>query len=387
MRLERVTKRFGRVVAVNEVDLVFPDGRFTALLGPSGSGKTTLLYLVAGIYRPTSGRILFDDRDVTRLNPNERNISIVFQNYALYPHMTVFENIAFPLRLRKADPQLVEKKVREVAEILGIEGLLERYPAQLSGGQQQRVALARALVKEPSVLLLDEPLSNLDALLRIRIRSELKRLQQDLGITAIYVTHDQAEALAMADKVVVIHKGEVQQEADSDTIYNKPRNIFVASFIGNPPANIIKVYVSFKGSEACMQMPGGLEYCVAGARAAKLASLGLREVIVGFRPEHAIISENPHADYATLEGEVYTVEPLGRENVVTVIVDGESIKVIVPPVVKPAPGTRVYVNIEPDKLMVFDPGSEVNIDYIEAGIPVPAEELSPQAEGVGVEEE
>ncbi|RLF66263.1 MAG: sugar ABC transporter ATP-binding protein, partial [Thermoplasmata archaeon] len=189
--LDNVTKKFGRVIAVNEASFKVNDGEFWVLLGPSGSGKTTLLYLISGIYKPTSGRIYFDDVDVTEMPPSERNVGLVFQNYALYPHMTVYENIAFPLRIQKRPQDEIDKKVREIAKMLHIENLLERYPAQLSGGQQQRVALARALVKEPSVLLLDEPLSNLDALLRLYIRAELKRLQRDLGITAIYVTHDQ----------------------------------------------------------------------------------------------------------------------------------------------------------------------------------------------------
>ena len=232
VRLEKVTKRFGRVVALDSVSLVFEDGKFTPLLGPSGSGKTTLLYTVAGIYKPTSGRIYFDGEDVTDLPPNKRNVGLVFQNYALYPHMTVYDNIAFPLRLRKMPERKIDERVREIAKLLHIDELLDRYPSQLSGGQQQRVALARALVKEPTVLLLDEPLSNLDALLRIMIRAELKRLQKDLGITTIYVTHDQAEALSMADTVVVIDKGRIQQVDTPQNVYNRPRNLFVASFIG-----------------------------------------------------------------------------------------------------------------------------------------------------------
>lgn len=378
VRLSRVTKRFGDVYAVREVDLVFPDKGFTALLGPSGSGKTTLLYLIAGIYRPTSGRIYFDEKDVTNLYPNERNVSIVFQNYALYPHMKVFDNIAFPLRLRKESRQVIERKVLEIAEMLGISQLLDRYPSQLSGGQQQRVALARALVKEPSVLLLDEPLSNLDALLRIKIRSELKRLQKDLGITAIYVTHDQSEAMAMADKIVVIHKGVVQQVADPDTIYNKPRNVFVASFIGNPPANLLRVRVAH-GNFPCLQLPGDLEYCVKdSAVSAKLSALSTEEVILAFRPEHALISENPVPEYVSMEAEVYTVEPLGRENIVTLVAGADTVKVIVPPVVKPRPGSKVYINVEWNKVLLFDPATEVNIEYLEVpGVKV-AREANPQ---------
>ncbi|MCE4618050.1 MAG: ABC transporter ATP-binding protein, partial [Desulfurococcales archaeon] len=341
VQLVKVTKRFGSVVAVNNVDLEIPDGRFTALLGPSGSGKTTLLYLIAGIYRPTRGKILFDGKDVTNLKPNERNIGLVFQNYALYPHMKVYDNISFPLRLAKKPKSFIDKKVREIAAMLQIDHLLDRYPAQLSGGQQQRVALARALVKEPSVLLLDEPLSNLDAMLRLKIRSELKRLQKDLGITAIYVTHDQSEALAMADKVVVINNGVIQQEGDPHEVYRNPRNVFVASFIGSPPANIFPVKVDLV-EEPCVILPGG-KYCPKGILAERLKNLGKETVLFGFRPEDATLHEVPRHDGIIMEGEVYTIEPLGREVIVTLKVDGNLVKVIAPPTTTGRISQRVYI--------------------------------------------
>ncbi|MEB3861837.1 MAG: ABC transporter ATP-binding protein [Desulfurococcales archaeon] len=363
VRLEGVTKRFGRVTAVNNVNLTFGDGEFTALLGPSGSGKSTILYLVAGIYKPSKGRIYFGDRDVTDLMPNERNIGLVFQNYALYPHMTVYDNIAFPLKLRKTPPEVIRDKVLEVAKFLHIHELLDRYPAQLSGGQQQRVALARALVKEPEVLLLDEPLSNLDALLRIKIRSELKRIQKELGVTAIYVTHDQSEALAMADKVVVINRGVIQQEAPPDTIYNEPRNVFVASFIGSPPANIFPATMDYT-EEPCINLPGGTRHCVEDEYASVLWRMKPSKVIVGFRPEHAEIVENPVDGRPVIVGEVYTVEPLGRENIVTVASEDIHLKVITPPEVRPEAGELVYVAVEKGKLMLFDPQTEVNLRYI-----------------------
>ncbi len=363
VRLERVTKRFGRVTALHEVSLTFPDGFFAALLGPSGSGKTTLLYLIAGIYKPTSGRIYFDDRDVTRLPPNKRNVGLVFQNYALYPHMTVYDNIAFPLRLRKLPERVIERKVREVAELLHIEKLLDRYPSQLSGGQQQRVAMARALVKEPDVLLLDEPLSNLDALLRLRIRAELKRLQRELGITTIYVTHDQSEALALADVIVVIDRGRVQQVGSPDEIYNKPRNLFVAGFVGFPPANILEAKVVRRGRRGCVVIAGA-EVCPDEPIASRLAAL--EEVVVAFRPEHARIVEEPPEGHAVLEGEVYAVETLGRENIVTVLVGASPVKVVTPPEVRPKTGARVLVAVPTDKLMFFDPETELNLELVEA---------------------
>ncbi|MCE4620976.1 MAG: ABC transporter ATP-binding protein [Desulfurococcales archaeon] len=382
VRLEGVWKVFGNVVAVRNVNLVIEDGEFASILGPSGSGKTTLLYLIAGIYRPTRGRILFDGEDVTDKPPNERNIGLVFQNYALYPHMSVFDNIAFPLKLMGKPRSEIESKVRSIASLLGIEELLDRYPAQLSGGQQQRVALARALVKEPSVLLLDEPLSNLDALLRIRIRSELKKLQEELGITSIYVTHDQSEALAMAEKIAIISNGVLQQVGSPWDVYNRPRNVFVASFIGSPPANLLTVRLT---SAVCLKLPGNLEYCPPTRIARRLAALGTDKVILGFRPEHAVVSEEPIGDYVSLKAEVYTVEMLGRENIITLDAEGNKVKVIVQPMVNPRPGDTLFINIEQDKILLFDPKTEVNIEYLE--LPeAPLEELhgtSSEREDVG----
>ena len=366
VRLKGVTKRFGRVTAVKDINLVFGDGKFTALLGPSGSGKSTILYLIAGIYKPSEGRIYFGDRDVTDLMPNERNIGLVFQNYALYPHMKVYDNIAFPLKLRKTPPEVIRDKVLEVAKFLHISDLLDRYPGQLSGGQQQRVALARALVKEPEVLLLDEPLSNLDALLRIRIRSELKRIQQELGLTAIYVTHDQSEALAMADKIVVINKGVIQQEGTPDVVYNEPRNVFVAGFIGSPPANIFAATVDYTEAP-CINLPGGTRYCVEGDYAKILEKTRSEHIIVGFRPEHAKLTEHPVDGGVVMVGEVYTVEPLGRENIVTVASEDVYLKVITPPDVKPKTGDLAYIVIDKAKLMLFDPETEVNLKYLIEG--------------------
>ncbi|AEM38753.1 ABC transporter-related protein [Pyrolobus fumarii 1A] len=362
VRLVEVSKRFGSVEALKNVTLTFEDGAFTALLGPSGSGKTTLLYIIAGIYKPTSGKVYFGERDVTNLPPNKRNIGLVFQNYALYPHMTVYENIAFPLRLRKLPPSKIDEKVREVAKLLHIEELLDRYPSQLSGGQQQRVAMARALVKEPDVLLLDEPLSNLDALLRVKIRAELKRLQKDLGITTIYVTHDQAEALAMADTVVVIDRGVVQQIGSPDEIYNNPRNLFVATFIGSPPANIITAKVVKRGKEVCAAV-GNTLICPDYKIGVRMANL--EEVVIAFRPEHAEISEAPLEGMVSFEAEVYAVETLGRENIVTLVVGATPVKVVTKPDVRPQLGSRVYINVPIDKLKYFDPETELNLEYIE----------------------
>ncbi|HDJ83484.1 MAG TPA: ABC transporter ATP-binding protein, partial [Desulfurococcaceae archaeon] len=240
VRLENLTKCFGRVIAVNNLNLEIKDGEFVALLGPSGCGKTTTLLMIAGIYKPTKGYIYFDDVIVNDLPPKDRNIGMVFQSYALYPHMRVFDNIAFPLKLQKLPKEEIKKRVLETAKLLRIEDLLNRKPAQLSGGQQQRVALARALAKQPNLFLMDEPLSNLDAKLRVIMRAELKRLQKSLGITTIYVTHDQVEAMTMADRIAVLNKGELQQYSTAEELYSKPSNLFVAGFIGSPPMNFIE---------------------------------------------------------------------------------------------------------------------------------------------------
>ncbi|BES82282.1 ABC transporter ATP-binding protein [Pyrodictium abyssi] len=362
VRLENVTKRFGRVVAVDNVTLEFPDGRFSALLGPSGSGKSTLLYLIAGIYKPTSGRIFFGDREVTNLPPKDRNVGLVFQNYALYPHMKVYDNIAFPMRLRKLPESKIDAKVQEVARLLRIEELLDRYPGQLSGGQQQRVALARALVKEPDVLLLDEPLSNLDALLRLTIRAELKKLQRRLEITAIHVTHDQAEAMSIADVIVVIDRGRVQQVGSPDDVYNRPRNLFVAGFIGSPPANMLPGRVLRDG--VVMVEVAGARLSPREEYAKALAETGIEEVVVVFRPEHARLGYEPASGALSIEGEVYVVEPLGRENIVTVMVAGVPVKVLTPPSVRPRAGEKLYVSVPAEHVMLFDPETELNLLHL-----------------------
>lgn len=364
VRLDKVTKRFGKVVAINNVSLEIEDGKLYVLLGPSGGGKTTTLYLIAGIYKPTSGRVYFDEKDVTDLTPAERNVGLVFQNYALYPHMKVYDNIAFPLRLRKEPKSKIDSKVHEVAKFLRIENLLDRYPHQLSGGQQQRVALARALVKEPSVLLLDEPLSNLDALLRVYIRAELKRMQQDLGITSVYVTHDQSEALAIADKIVVINKGVIQQRGTPEQIYENPRNVFVATFIGNPPMNIVKGSVLEDGTIETT----GSRLTPPPAVLEKIRKLGLKTILMAFRPEGAVVSEHPMEGQFSPQGELFEVEPLGRDAVVTVTVGEFVIKVVMPmkEAIQLRIGSKVYINIDPNAIKYFDPNTELNLEYIEA---------------------
>ncbi len=238
IKLQNIRKQFGETVALDNLSLEFCDGKLTTLLGPSGCGKSTLLNLISGILPPTSGSIYFGDRDVTSLPPDKRNIGLVFQNYALYPHMTVGENIAFPLEIKKVSKKERMERAAELAELLRIEDYFNRKPSQLSGGQQQRVAIARALAKEPEILLLDEPLSNLDARLRLEMREEIRRLQLETGITTIFVTHDQEEALSISDRILLLKKGQVQQYGLPQELYDEPCNPFVADFLGNPPINL-----------------------------------------------------------------------------------------------------------------------------------------------------
>ena len=345
--LENITKRFGKVTALDGVNLQIDDGEFIVLLGPSGSGKTTLMYLIAGIYRPTSGRILFDGKDVTNLSPKDRNVGLVFQNWALYPHMKVFENIAFPLTLKKMDKRTIQERVHQVASMLKIEALLERYPWQLSGGQQQRVAIARALVKQPQILLFDEPLSNLDALLRIGVRTELKRLQKNLSITSVYVTHDQAEALAIADKIAVINNGKLIQVGTPEEIYYQPKHTFVAGFVGNPPANLLTVEsdgtrltIDGKSLEAPIELLHRIS--------------NKRRFVLGFRPEKGVLLDHITENTVGIEVQIYEVESMGREQIVTVSIEQTMVKVLRPSEEKFHVGQKLFLCVEMKDLMLFD---------------------------------
>ncbi|ADG12696.1 ABC transporter related protein [Methanocaldococcus infernus ME] len=355
--LENITKKFSGYTALDNINLKIRDKEFMALLGPSGSGKSTLLYTIAGIYKPTSGKIYFDDIDVTELPPKDRNIGLVFQNWALYPHMKVFNNIAFPLELRKYPKQEIEKKVKEIAKMLQIDHLLNRYPHQLSGGQQQRVAIARALVKEPNVLLLDEPLSNLDALLKIEVRAELKRLQKELGITTVYVTHDQAEALAMADRIAIIRKGKILQIGSPYEVYYKPKYKFVGKFLGNPPMNFIEANVEndfLIVNDNKIPLPQHYKGII--------KKLNINKVILGFRPHDANIIKGTFNN--GIYGEIYSFEPLGKEQIVTISIGDTFIKVLTSEDEKFNFGEKVTVIIREDRVILFDKKTEKALEYL-----------------------
>ncbi|MCW3063501.1 MAG: ATPase component of ABC-type sugar transporter [Solirubrobacterales bacterium] len=310
LRYEKVSKSFGSATALHPLDLHVPDGCFLAMLGPSGCGKTTALRLLAGLEPPTGGRMFIGERDVTDLQPRDRDVAMVFQSYALYPHKTVAENIAYPLRVRKVPKAERAEQAEQVAKLLSIEALLDRTPRQLSGGQRQRVALARAIVRRPQAFLMDEPLSNLDAQLRAQMRVEIKRLQRELRTTTLYVTHDQVEAMTMADRIAVIRDGHLQQMGAPAEIYDRPANLFVATFCGSPPMNVLEGEVA----DGAFRHPAGAVPLESGA------PLGAAKL--GFRPEHLTLAEvgSPGA----LTAEIYVVEPLGNETVVTLKV-GETL--------------------------------------------------------------
>ncbi|MCD6290246.1 MAG: ABC transporter ATP-binding protein [Anaerolineae bacterium] len=349
VKLEHVTKKFGDVVAVDDINLETRDGEFVALLGPSGCGKTTTLLMIAGIYRPTEGVIRFGGRVVNRVPPKDRNIGMVFQSYALYPHMTVLENLTFPMRLKKVPRTEMLQRAQQVADMMGIGHLLDRKPGQLSGGQQQRVALGRALVKQPDVLLFDEPLSNLDARLRLSMRAEIKRLQLDLGITSIYVTHDQVEAMTMAERIAVIRDGQLQAFCPPNELYDQPRTLFVASFIGNPPMNFLEVEVVADGDAFKARCPE-IEIPVSAERGRAAAGRG--KVVMGVRPEDIYLTRDGIA------GEVYVVEPLGRDDLVDVRVGDVHFKTLVDPGLGLKIGDQVRFGIRPERVQFFDPRTE-----------------------------
>jgi len=349
--LKNVTKKFGEVTAVKNLNLEIKDGEFMVLLGPSGCGKSTTLRMIAGLETPTEGEIWIGDSIVNDVDPTKRNVAMVFQSYALYPHMTVFGNIEFPLKMSGVPKEERAKKVKEVAEFLGIDALLNRKPSELSGGQQQRVALARALVREPQVFLLDEPLSNLDAKIRTQMRFELKKLlSYELGITTVYVTHDQVEAMTMADRIAVMNKGILQQVGTPDEIFYRPKNTFVATFVGSPPMNLIEGEIIdkdgktvFETEHFSMELPKDVPH---------------GNVILGFRPQHVQISPQPAEGF--IKGELLGVEKLGVENFGHVGYGNTEIVIRLPEDIKTTRG-EIYWRPEENRIYLFDPNTRETV--------------------------
>ncbi len=313
VRLEHVSKRFGAVSAVEDVTLTINDHEFLVLLGPSGCGKTTTLRMVAGLEESTSGAIYIGDQDVSQAAPKDRDIAMVFQNYALYPHMTVYDNMAFGLKLHGVPRDAIAKRVGDAAEMLGLQNLLKRRPKELSGGQRQRVALGRAIVRDPAAFLMDEPLSNLDAQLRTQTRVELKRLHQRLGTTTLYVTHDQTEAMTLGTRIVVMKDGVVQQAASPDDIYHRPANQFVATFVGTPPMNLMPVHLERRDGAVYAAIEGqrlAVPQRVLGA----LAGIQVEKTTLGIRPEDLTVSRD--VGDGGLQAVVRVIEPMGHETLV-----------------------------------------------------------------------
>ncbi|MEH2247183.1 ABC transporter ATP-binding protein [Nostoc sp.] len=381
VRLEEIKRRFNNVTAIEDITFEIPDGEFWVLVGPSGCGKSTILRTIAGLETATSGKLFIGDRLVNNIPARQRDVAMVFQNYALYPHMSVAQNIGFGLQMRKIDRKIIQERVVNVARSLSVDHLLDRKPKQLSGGQQQRVALGRAIAREPQVFLLDEPLSNLDAQLRDETRAELKQLHQKLGITTIYVTHDQVEAMTLADKIVVLNRGRIQQIGDPQTVYASPANQMVASFLGSPPMNILPAIYQNNGFDVSGQL-----LTVSAVIKEKLQSRQGHSFDLGIRPEHIFINEPPSHQLETLrervdvsvsvserdasrreerqEGnesqlivEVKMVEPLGRETLIRAALPGSAVvlNIQVSGDVRPRPGDRLSLQLDLNQLFVFDP--------------------------------
>ena len=308
--LKNVTKKFGSTVAVNNFTATFPDGHLICLLGPSGCGKSTVLNILCGILDVTSGQVFFDEQDVTSLSPEQRNIGMVFQNYALYPHLTVLENIAFPLEVQKVNKKIRIEKAKEIAKLVHVENLLHRYPGELSGGQQQRVAIARALIKNPKLLLMDEPLSNLDARLRLEMREEIRRIQLETRVTTIFVTHDQDEAMSISDSIILMKDGVLAQEGLCNDLYNQPNSKFVADFLGNPPINVVEGYLeknkfAFEDNSSFIMLDENIENSF--YKNSNLIDLKNKKLALAIRPESFELKEifNCDKNMTTLDEEKY----------------------------------------------------------------------------------
>lgn len=344
LTIKDLTVKFDNVTAVDKLDLTIEDGTLVSLLGPSGCGKSTTLFTIAGFNKAENGNILFDDKCVDEVKPENRNIGMVFQNYALYPHLNVYENIAFPLKMKKFKKSEIKDLVEEIAKLVKIEDLLKRKPSQISGGQQQRVAIARALVKKPKILLLDEPLSNLDAHLRIDMREEIRRIQKELKITTVFVTHDQEEAMTISDKIALLNKGKLQQFDKPQNLYIKPKNLFVSKFLGNPPINIVEGYI--EGNTLNI-----LNKSIDITNLLKEKSLEDCSYDIGIRCEDFYVVDS--FEKCDIEGQVSMVEIIGREAIVKIIIKDKILRCIVPYEKLNSISERIFLKIKNEKIYIF----------------------------------
>ena len=350
IEFSEVRKTYGTNQVVHGISLKVDDGEFVVLVGPSGCGKSTLLRMVAGLEEITSGTIRIGDRVVNDLEPKDRDCAMVFQNYALYPHMSVYDNMAYGLKIRKFPKADIDKRVHAAAAILELEGFLKRKPRELSGGQRQRVAMGRAIVREPAVFLFDEPLSNLDAKLRVQTRLEIQKLHRRLGTTSLYVTHDQVEAMTLAQRMIVMNAGRAEQVGTPDDVYSRPATTFVASFIGSPPMNL------FEGRLESDGLTFAARDGVKVALPMSTRSLAGRELILGVRPEHLLLGGG------NLPMQVETVEMLGAEHLIHGIVAGHDVIVRTGPHENPPPGATLQLGFKPDAVHWFDAGTGARVD-------------------------
>ncbi|MBR0137547.1 MAG: ABC transporter ATP-binding protein [Erysipelotrichaceae bacterium] len=343
VKIEHLTKKFENVTAVNDFTMTFEDGTLVALLGPSGCGKSTMLNMLSGILPVTEGRILFDDVDVTDMPPQDRGVGLVFQNYALYPHMSVLENIAFPLEIKKVPKEEREAKAREMAQLVHVDGYLDRKPKQLSGGQQQRVAIARALIKNPKLLLLDEPLSNLDARLRLEMREEIRRIQLETGVTTVFVTHDQEEAMSISDKIVLMKDGFLQQVDGPQELYDDPANLFVANFLGNPPINNLNGYIK-----------DGAFVLEDGSATIQIDNKNVKEgqkVVMGIRAEAVMLPRDGEHDMEAVIDQRYT---MGKEELAFLKVGNQRVRVYLSSDYQYEKGENILLKLRDKGVYLFD---------------------------------
>lgn len=368
LQLEHLTKDFGKLRAVDGVSLDVADGEFVVILGPSGAGKTTTLKMIAGAETPTSGLVRIGERVVNAIEPSKRNVAMAFESYALYPHFTVYKNLAFPLRAPgvKMPEDEVKKRVTAVAEMLNIQMLLERLPQHLSNGQKQRVALGRAMVREPDVLMLDEPISHLDAKLRHRMRTEFKALEATLRYTTIYVTHDYLEALSLGDRLVVLNKGVIQQVGKPHEVFGKPANVFVSQILGHPQINLLKSHVrSQDGETVIVSDDGQVSVRVTESLLPSVQKLPTDQALLGIRPLHMDVGANGvEPGVNQCRGTVYVYERLGTKGILTATV-GESTLSIITPIDRDfAIDDHVLITVDPESILVFDPDSQKNVQFL-----------------------
>ncbi len=356
LSLQGVTKAFGATQVLHPLTLDIAHKEFLVLVGPSGCGKSTLLRMIAGLEDVTSGTIAVDGRVVNEIEPKDRDIAMVFQDYALYPHMTVYDNMAFGLLYRDTPKPEIHRRVEEAARILNIGEYLKRRPRQLSGGQRQRVAMGRAIVRDPKVFLFDEPLSNLDAKLRVQMRTEIKKLHQRVQTTVIYVTHDQVEAMTLADRIVVMRQGHVEQVGTPDVIYREPASTFVASFIGAPTMNLVPGRLQADGDDLAVVLSEGVRLPIPPARAGRYRAYGGREAILGLRPEHIVWA--PDGRPGAIKVTAGVVEPLGADTLVFFEIGGREMVCRVPPEAAHRTGDKLRLTFDMSRMHLFDAATE-----------------------------